>query len=313
MTAAFLASLYAGVADWYVELRPMTKPSAFLPLPLAPEAVTDYLAALTPRDLPYFGVAIRREPTHGRTDNCAGITAVWADIDFKTHPESQFVTAMGAMVYKPSIVVATGGGVHCYWLLTTPLLDPVRAAALLSAWGATVPLSDPVFDLARVLRLPGTVNYKYQPPRRSELWIHEPTRRYDADDLLAHAQQLAVSRGESVPEAGVIAPAFRLPESAGQGDRHRMVYRFLRSMQSRYGLSWDETWAVLRVVNARRCAPPIPEAELRRYAYRAFHSPDRPEFRRLQEVVVEDHDAREIVDTDEIVEEVFDDPVVTEL
>lgn len=64
---------------------------------------------------------------------------------------------------RPSVVVQSGHGEHAYWLTADCPLDQFRAAQqrLAAHYG-----SDPaVNDLSRVMRLPGTLWQKLQPPR----------------------------------------------------------------------------------------------------------------------------------------------------
>ena len=71
---------------------------------------------------------------------------------------------------QPVVRVFSGsGGRHLYWLVAEyPAADHVRAAGLAAAWGRLVKATankhggtaDSVFDLARVLRVPGTKNRK---------------------------------------------------------------------------------------------------------------------------------------------------------
>src|SRR5699024_1772188 len=69
---------------------------------------------------------------------------------------------------EPISVVDSGGGLHPRWKLAKPV-EPEDSKGVLSRWQATVQRiaeengfkADSVFDLPRVLRLPGTVNEKY--------------------------------------------------------------------------------------------------------------------------------------------------------
>lgn len=65
----------------------------------------------------------------------------------------------------PSVVVDSGGGYHCYWLLDRPfvLSDTNRELArqVLRAWVALVGADPGAADIARVLRAIGTHNHKY--------------------------------------------------------------------------------------------------------------------------------------------------------
>lgn len=72
----------------------------------------------------------------------------------------------------PSVVVDSGGGFHCYWLLdetfiVTTEADRQHLAELQSRWVQAVGGDQGAKDLARVLRVPGTLNSKpsYNPPK----------------------------------------------------------------------------------------------------------------------------------------------------
>lgn len=71
---------------------------------------------------------------------------------------------------RPTIIVNTGGGWHLYWTLMTSLTIQQwlpMAYALVEATKRHGLKCDPQcsIDAARVLRVPGTLNYKYDPPR----------------------------------------------------------------------------------------------------------------------------------------------------
>lgn len=89
------------------------------------------------------------------------------------------------------LVGSGSGGVHPWWPLETPLTDMREAAALAKDWQALIraewkrrgwPKLDAKHDLAAVLRVPGTFNFKYKPPRAVKLLRCED-RRTSADDF----------------------------------------------------------------------------------------------------------------------------------
>jgi hypothetical protein len=236
----------------------------------------------------------------GLTQNCALVPAIYVDADYKhvtapgVNPHEAWMTALTAHPYPPSIVVRTGGGVQAYWLLTesfavaTPdTKDAIRL--LLERWRLTLPYrSDDLNDTARVFRLPNTLNRKYTPARMSEVVLWEPQRRYTFDDLQAHADITSIAWDESVPERAsgccrecggkYLSGAFVLPtmleEGALEKGRHYTLGQFLRSVKSRYDVTWPEAWALLRVANRERVRPPIPERELEDYLKRWWSRPD---------------------------------------
>lgn len=117
----------------------------------------------------YFAVAARRTRENGRLSNCGVLRAYWADIDFKATPEPEARALLAAFVYpEPTLMVRSGNGLHLYWILNTPVdLQTCateckrRLIGTAEALGGDLSSAEP----AHVLRLPGTKNFKYNPPR----------------------------------------------------------------------------------------------------------------------------------------------------
>lgn len=125
---------------------------------------------------PVFGPA-RINSGRGLAADVVRLTAVYADLDVKPGGMSS-MEAAGQVIEdlsnmlgtRPSAVVLTGHGVQPYWPIEEGPSGP-SARALLRRWGRLVAhvaeihggRVDPVYDLARVLRVPGTVNHKAEP------------------------------------------------------------------------------------------------------------------------------------------------------
>lgn len=169
--------------------------------------LADLVAARAATSCVWFGVATRHQRAEGggrgSAADCHQITALWADIDWagpnhahndRLPPdETAARDLLKSYPHKPSAVVWSGGGLQPWWLLDEPV-DAADAADLLAAWGHTWDELarrkgyhvDNVFDLARIMRLPGTINRKNQPTlvemrarwdRRyspSGLWLLDP-------------------------------------------------------------------------------------------------------------------------------------------
>jgi len=135
----------------------------------------------------YFGIAARKTNQNGRRENCGHLGALFADVDYKETPVELARERYQALGLPASVIVATGGGLHPYWLLNEPLLlteDGFKTAysllrKLVTALGADPAAAEP----ARVLRIPGTRNFKYDPPRPVELRLFKPERRYPVAEL----------------------------------------------------------------------------------------------------------------------------------
>ena len=111
------------------------------------------------------------------------VSVLWADIDGKHFPggDADAFTAISEVDLTPSIVVSSGGGYHVYWLLRKPT---AYARARMAMKGIAIKVGgDNVSDAPRILRVPGTHNHKYDPPRMVRLLHFLPRRRYRIDDF----------------------------------------------------------------------------------------------------------------------------------
>ncbi|MEE9234961.1 MAG: DUF3987 domain-containing protein [Candidatus Acidoferrales bacterium] len=116
----------------------------------------------------YFGVAIRRG-RDGTKAGCRRTRVVWVDID-KLDKEGldSLLAKLRELQLSPHAVVKSGGGYHLYWQLAEPLdvpglLEEIEAVnrGLADVLGGDRAAT----DVSRILRIPGFLNYKYDPPR----------------------------------------------------------------------------------------------------------------------------------------------------
>jgi hypothetical protein len=164
------ARLFASVFDGCqgrVELRAFPSKARTFLAPTDHAGTARFLANHEHEDV-YFGVATRRDASGGALTNCQHLGAAFADFDFKATPEDHVRTRLARFTPPPTIVVASGGGLHAYWKLATPIPlpeDAPRAKRLLrhfaQALGGDLTAAEP----ARILRVPGGRNHKYEPPR----------------------------------------------------------------------------------------------------------------------------------------------------
>jgi P4 family phage/plasmid primase-like protien len=144
--------------------------------------------------------AIRNKP------NAVALKSVWVDIDIDANDTKKYPTieeglkailgfAQVNLLPAPSAIVYSGGGIHVYWISEKPLLrhewEPFAHGlkSLLLSQGIKAD-SGLTTDSARILRVPGTLNYKYDPPRSITL-APLPLRTYDFEKQLAVLPPLA--------------------------------------------------------------------------------------------------------------------------
>lgn len=129
----------------------------------------------------WFGVALRRERLasgRGKARDCLVIPGLWLDVDIEgpNHktPDPLPLDVDDAMDFlaegpEPSLIVYSGGGLQPYWLFDRPQQPDLD---ILDSWHNTWATRaeergwalDPVCDPARMMRVPGSSNWKTGEP-----------------------------------------------------------------------------------------------------------------------------------------------------
>lgn len=190
-----LFSLPGAASDW------LEDPDEMAQLAVTLSADHDVYVRLTP---------LRQRPdgsSRGAARDAAALVCLYCEIDFgtaghgegKVYPpdeDSVRVLLRAAIPLEPTYIVHSGGGWHVYWVLAEPMVlateDDHRAAArLVYRLLRTIQAEaknrrwhvDPVFDLARVLRVPGTINHKLESQPRPVRIIESSDVRYSPEDF----------------------------------------------------------------------------------------------------------------------------------
>jgi len=136
----------------------------------------------------YFTPAAFKSNDSRKADNAIGAMSHWLDIDVgpeKAATSKGYATIEEAMaelyifcdaagIPRPTLIVGSGSGLHAYWVLHQfigPKLWLFLATKLKAIAKHLNFRADPsrTADIASLMRVPGTLNYKYSPPRRVEL------------------------------------------------------------------------------------------------------------------------------------------------
>jgi len=174
-----------------------------------------YEVGKAPRSVPsnvdiYFGVhpCIAIPPTNAdgevkeahsvrsQKDFIAAVNALYSEFDDKDFSSADARRQhVDDLQPAPSARVESGGGEHCYWLLTSPhILDNnsarQEAASVQAGWVQLMGGDDGAKDLARVLRIPGSMNHKYSPARPVKLTKFDTGQTYTFDDLAQLVQRV---------------------------------------------------------------------------------------------------------------------------
>ncbi len=175
MAAAFLNTMFNGLLNQgggEIEIRtfkPMAKGYFFN----SSHAAAEFAIELCDQGIDvYFGVN-PRTGGQGRKENVHFLSAFHSEIDYGSighKKETEFKNfkeafdVVDGFYLHPSIIIHSGGGFHCYWVLNKPLkVDDYGIVALENVNKALTQAlnGDPgTHDLSRVLRVPGTFNFK---------------------------------------------------------------------------------------------------------------------------------------------------------
>jgi hypothetical protein len=175
------------------------------------EAAAREAVALSGRYNVYAGVNPRTSGG-GKKEHTTAIISLHAELDDAKFPGGRLGILAALETLPPTLLIDSGGGVHARWDLAVPLrLDgtpAARAATIARVENLMRRIyrflggdADPVQDVSRILRIPGTLNHKpeYGTPRPVSLIAHTPERRYDLDALDALLPALPVAQPQTPP------------------------------------------------------------------------------------------------------------------
>ncbi len=251
-----LDALYDGV-EGFVNIRTLPPvEQAFITVRDA-DALRAFVLPRGDRNV-YFGVAARVRPD-GALTGCGPLTALFADLDFKTFPtETAARERLTTAPLAPSIVVQSGGGLHSYWLLKEAI-DLQTDAPIAKGWlrrlahGLDGDLASA--EPAHILRLPNTYNHKYRPARPVTVETFWPERRYNASEF-----------DDWLPDEPRETPPPRTDTGRIAAGRRNAHLTSLAGSMRRRGMTEAAILAALVTENAAQCDPALSPTEVERIA-----------------------------------------------
>jgi AAA domain-containing protein/primase-like protein/Homeodomain-like domain-containing protein len=195
----------------------------------------------------------------GTKADCREITALWVDLDFGTAAEFAARERRATFPLKPSMKIESGGSQHWYWLLSQVAdahdgrIEPILRG-LTRHLGGDIAAA----EIARCLRLPGTLNHKYSPPRVCKILEVDSDVRYTLEDFEKYAEQ---------PAARLEAPKTDDDDEGkiAEGGRHRHLVSLAGAMRAR-GATPAAIESALMAENAEHFNIPKEADEVRRIA-----------------------------------------------
>lgn len=192
----------------------------------------------------YFGVLPRVRKSGTADDVEPKTDLLWADIDAKkqeTRDLAGCYESLAGVMVSPQVLVDSGGGLHAYWLLDRSI-EWGYAESLMRGIARAVN-GDAVYDRPRVLRLPGTVNQKYEHKPEARVLRFDLVKTYrpgDFDDLVvierpARQSDHTYERNDELPEWLLDL----IKNGAPQGQRSETCFKVILWLV-RYGRTDEE-------------------------------------------------------------------------
>jgi len=217
---------------WTAQSKSSTWWKIDAPAPVPNGAADHYVGVHPTGDLP-DNPALSR----AKIATVAAVNCFFSEYDGKDFADGKTgaLAHVKALALAPTVVIDSGGGYHCYWFLAEPFLlatdeDRERARKAQAAWVGFTKGDDGAKDLARVLRIPGTRNYKYNPPRPVVIIDADFQRLYTFDELEAitaagakttqAAQPSVTPRSDGSPLDNGATPARLLDMALGRVGAH---------------------------------------------------------------------------------------------
>jgi hypothetical protein len=126
----------------------------------------------------YLGANPRKRVGGGKEEDVALARCVFADFDGGMSVEDAWSRVKAADLPMPTVTIASGGGVHCWWRLSEPMTDLAAWTHAMKAVIAAVGSDGAIHDPPRIMRLPGFVNHKYESKPLAELIDCDTERVY---------------------------------------------------------------------------------------------------------------------------------------
>ncbi|HEX8369797.1 MAG TPA: DUF927 domain-containing protein [Pyrinomonadaceae bacterium] len=204
----------------------------YFPLPLDKELIEQQVLTRRSRQMITFGPAPRLRPAKkgkaGTDADVAEIGCLWSDLDYDKTPGGaiEVIRRVKSLALPPSVVVNSGYGRHVYYVLKEPLHDgrlldwQEMIRALRDTLGG-----DAVINPSRVMRLPGTLNLKYEQPAPCEIVEEDSSwTRYSLEEMknfLAAASKITAGADNSSTSHYALPSNQNYPE--GEKDAQTVV------------------------------------------------------------------------------------------
>jgi hypothetical protein len=215
----------------------------------------------------FFGFGTRDASGNGRKENVVNIPALWTDVDFKDIEKAEVKNRLDTFPFKPTASVLSGHGVHFYWMLREAAergeIDLIED--LLRRIAHHFNGDSSACELARVLRVPGTMNAKKESIPVKLHFLEDFTYNLEDFDILPTTNEKKPNGdGLSTNPSGWMVEAFKgVPEHGNDNFLGRDAAGIKLAGYWIERLDQQEVFKILQCWNMRN-TPPLADADLRR-------------------------------------------------
>jgi hypothetical protein len=219
----------------------------------------------------FFGANPRT--ARGQTKDIAYAQCLFADFDNNTTPSEALERIDQSGLPRPSVIINSVHGTHCYWRLPDRIDDlqqwTQHQKGIIQLLGSDRAIHDP----PRLMRLPGFTNIK-APVAQCDLIECEPDRVYDLDALVVKlpepqhrpepSARKTLENKDFASTCDTLSRAVRYARKwppAPVGERHHTTFRHAAQLVHDFGLSADAALPLLAAWNETN-ADPLPQTEV---------------------------------------------------
>ena len=215
----------------------------------------------------YFGVCPRKNDKSGTKKDVLGLGAFWVDMDPRECEKEGILVNIKEILpdlLYPSIIVDSGNGYHLYWILE-PFWnfngddDIQKAETILRSIAVELNGDTSSAEVARVLRVPGSVNLKVREnPKQVKIVHWNPDKKFDITAFDYFLQK----SDEKKEEKKQTEKAYKklLEKGVKIHERNNALISLAGKLINT--LSLDQLETVIHSVNLCNCIPPLEEKEV---------------------------------------------------
>lgn len=199
----------------------------------------------------YFRQGRMGSDTTGKTrEDVIEVCHAWVDVDTRNfldkygtleQANEACVTAMLRWKCPPTIIINSGSGIQAFWVLNSAVTTDLNFQRIetMNRFLSEIFNGDDVLGVQSCMRLPGTLNMNYEPPRPATLIHVEETHTYDLMALLGEGSKSPTLFG---PDRRVVIPEGMAFEDMTVEQKAEVMRRAADTLAPGGGVKGEEYW-----------------------------------------------------------------------